>query len=251
MIADIWTVMMKEWREYLAGAGSGGSGGRGVIAALLLIGITSILWPLQMGRDLFTSAAPIIVDGLLLPYIILQTVIADSFAGERERHTLETLLASRLSDWAILFGKVGAAVAYGAVAGIIGALAQAVVANLSPKNADSGLAFYPAGSIVAIVVLALLMSLLTASVGCLVSLRAATTRQAQLSLTFGFFALVFAPFIVYQVLPRQTQTAILDALNAADPTRVLLIFAGALLVVAVALLLVAMARFQRARLILS
>jgi ABC-2 type transport system permease protein len=251
MIADIWTVMGKEWREYLAGAGASGGSGRGVIAALLLIGITSILWPLQMGRDLFTSAAPIVVDGLLLPYIILQTVIADSFAGERERHTLETLLASRLSDRAILFGKVSAAVAYGAAAGIIGALAQAVVANLSPKNADSGLAFYPVDSIVAIIVLALLMSLLTASVGCLVSLRAATTRQAQLSLTFGFFALVFAPFIVYQVLPRQTQTAILDALNAADPTRVLLIFAAGLLVVAVALLFIAMARFQRARLILS
>jgi ABC-2 type transport system permease protein len=251
MIADIWTVMGKEWREYLAGAGASGGSGRGVIAALLLIGITSILWPLQMGRDLFTSAAPIIVDGLLLPYIILQTVIADSFAGERERHTLETLLASRLSDRAILFGKVSAAVAYGAAAGIIGALAQAVVANLSPKNAGSGLAFYPIGSIVAIVTLALLMSLLTASVGCLVSLRAATTRQAQLSLTFGFLVLVFAPFIVYQALPRPTQTAILDALNAADPTRVLLIFAAGLLVVAVALLLIAMARFQRTRLILS
>jgi ABC-2 type transport system permease protein len=251
MIADVWTVMGKEWREYLVGSGSGGGSGRGVIAALLLIGIVSILWPLQMGRELFASAAPIIVDGLFLPYIILQTVIADSFAGERERHTLETLLASRLSDRAILFGKVSAAVAYGAAAGIIGALAQAVVANLSPKNADSGLAFYPVGSIVAIVVLALLMSLLTASVGCLVSLRAATTRQAQLSLTFGFLVLVFAPFIVYQALPKPTQTAILDALNAADPTRVLLIFAAGLLVVAVALLLVAMARFQRARLILS
>jgi len=249
MIADIWTVMGKEWREYVAGGGGGS--GRGVIAALLLIGIASILWPLQMGRAIFTSPTPIIVDGLLLPYIILQTVIADSFAGERERHTLETLLASRLSDRAILFGKVGAAVAYGSAAGLIGALAQAVVANLSPKNADVGLAFYPVGSIVVIIALALLMSLLTASVGCLVSLRAATTRQAQLSLTFGFLALVFAPFIIFQVLPRQTQNAILDALNAADPTRVLLIFAGALLAVAVALLVIAMARFQRARLILS
>jgi ABC-2 type transport system permease protein len=250
MIADIWTVMGKEWREYLAGASAGG-GGRGVIAALLLIGITSVLWPLQMGRAIFTSPTPIIVDGLLLPYIILQTIIADSFAGERERHTLETLLASRLSDRAILFGKVSAAVGYGSTAGLIGALAQAVVANLSPRNADAGLAFYPVGTIVAIVVLAPLMSLLTASVGCLVSLRAATTRQAQLSLTFGFFALVFAPFIIFQVLPGKAQDAILAALNAADPIRVLLLFAAGLLVVAVALLLIAMARFQRARLILS
>jgi ABC-2 type transport system permease protein len=249
VIADIWTVIVKEWREYLAGPGAGG--GRGVVAALLLIGIASILWPLQMGRALFTSATPIIVDGVFLPYIILQTIIADSFAGERERHTLETLLASRLSDRAILFGKVGAAVAYGSAAGLIGALTQAVVANLSPKNVNVGLAFYPVGSIVAIIALALLMSLLTASVGCLVSLRAATTRQAQLSLTFGFLALIFAPFIIFQVLPRQTQDAIIAALNTADPRRVLLIFAGALLVIAVTLLLIAMARFQRARLILS
>ena len=255
MITDIWTVMVKEWREYLAGSGTaGGSGrGRGLVGVLLIIGIASILWPLQMGRALFTSAAPVVVDGLFLPYMLLQSIIADSFAGERERHSLETLLASRLSDRAILFGKFGAAVVYGTAVGIVGALVQAVVANLSPNNtsADVGLAFYPLSSLVAIVELGLLMSLLTASVGCLVSLRAATTRQAQLNLTFGFLALVFAPFIIFQVLPRQTQTAILAALNSADPLRVFLIFSGVLLTAAVVLLLIALARFQRARLILA
>ena len=108
MITDIWTVMLKEWREYLAGAsGSGGSGrGRGVVGVLLIIGPISIFLPLQLGRELFTTAAPLIVDSLFLPYLILQTIVADSFAGERERHTLETLLASRLSDRAILFGNL-------------------------------------------------------------------------------------------------------------------------------------------------
>ncbi len=253
MIADIWTVIVKEWREYLAGAGGGSGRGRGMIGVLLIIGITSLFWPLQMGRALFISAAPVVVDGLFLPFMILQSIIVDSFAGERERHTLETLLASRLSDRAILLGKFGAAVPYGLAVGLIGATVQAVVANLSPKHtsADAGLAFYPVGSVVAIVVLGLLVSLLTSSVGCLVSLRAATTRQAQLNLTFGFLILVFAPFIVVQVLPRQTQTAILAALNAANPTQVFVIFAGVLLVVAMVLLFIAMARFQRTRLILS
>ena len=37
-------------------------------------------------------------------------MIADGIPGERERHTLETLLASRLSDRSILLGKVMAAV---------------------------------------------------------------------------------------------------------------------------------------------
>lgn len=255
MIADIWTVMGKEWREYLAGASAGGGSGRGrgVIGVLLIIGIVSIFFPLQLGRALFTSAAPVVVDGLFLPYIVLQSVIADSFAGERERHTLETLLASRLSDRAILLGKFGAAVVYGWAVGLLAALFQAVVANLSPKNASagSGLAFYSAGAAFTIAVLGLLMSLLASSVGCLVSLRAATTRQAQLNLSLGFMVLIFAPFIIIQLLPRQTQTDINAALNSASPTQVFLIFVAILVFLNIVLLLIALARFQRARLILS
>jgi ABC-2 type transport system permease protein len=255
MIADIWTVMVKEWREYLAGSSTGGGSGRGrgVIGLLLIIGVVSILLPLELGHALLTSAVPVIVDGLYLPLIILLNIIADSFAGERERHTLETLLASRLSDRAILFGKIGAAVAFGWVLAMIAALVQAVVANLSPKHAaaGAGLAFYPAGSVVVIVVLGLLTALLASSAGCLVSLRATTTRQAQVNLGVGFMVLIFVPFIAFQVLPRQMQTAILAAFNSASPTQIVLIFAGALLVVDLVLLLIAMARFQRTRLILS
>ena len=48
--------------------------------------------------------------------MMVSSLVADSFAGERERHTLETLLASRLPDRAILAGKllVPVAVAWGA-----------------------------------------------------------------------------------------------------------------------------------------
>src|SRR5215470_13616557 len=225
MSMDFSTVLWKEWKEIVMERSAGGAGS---YRPLILIAALGILVPLRMGPERFFQASQLLIYAFFSA-VVITAVIADSFAGERERHTLETLLASRLSDRAILFGKVSAAVAYGTAAGLIGALVQAVVANLSPKNADAGLAFYPVGSIVAIIVLALLMSLLTASVGCLVSLRAATTRQAQLSLTFGFLALVFAPFIIFQVLPRQTQDALLAALNSADPLRVFLIFSGVLL----------------------
>lgn len=257
MIGDIGTMMWKEWREYFAGpsaSGSGGRGrGRGVVGVLLIMGIISILLPLLLGRTLLTSGTPVVVDGLYLPVIILLSVIPDSFAGERERHTLETLLASRLSDRAILLGKVGAAVAYGWAVGLIAALVQAVVANLSRKNASvgAGLAFYPAGTAIAIVVLGLLMSLLIASAGCLVSLRATTTRQAQLNLSFGFLVLIFAPVIIFQLLPGQTQANFIALLNSTSPTRVFFIIVGVLLAVDVALLLIAEARFQRSRLILA
>lgn len=253
MIADTWTMMVKEWHEFLAGAGGGSGRGRGVVGVLLIIGVVSILLPLQMGREWVTSPAPVIVDGLYLPFTILLNVVADTFAGERERHTLETLLASRLSDRAILFGKVGAAVAYGWALGLIAALVQAVVANLSQKHAvpGAGLVFYPLGSVAAIVVLGLLMTLLASSVGSLISLRAGTTRQAQQILGFGFLVLVFVPIILFQLLPKETQTNIIAALNAAGTTQILLIFVGALLVVDVTLLLIALARFQRARLIVG
>jgi ABC-2 type transport system permease protein len=251
MITDTWTVMLKEWREYLAGTGQGGGRGRGIIALLLIIGVISVLLPLQMGRQLFSTAAPVIVDGLYLPIIILLNLVADSFAGERERHTLETLLASRLSDRAILFGKVGAAVAFGWSLALLAALVQAMVANLSPSNAGGGLAFYPLGSVVAIVVLALVTALLASSAGCLVSLRASSTRQAQVNLGVGFMVLIFVPFIVIQLLPRPAQSGIDAALHSASPGLLFLIFTGVLLVIDLVLVLVALLLFQRTRLILS
>jgi ABC-2 type transport system permease protein len=255
VITDIGTVMVKEWREYLAGTGTGGGSGRGrgVIGLLLIIGVISVLLPLQQGRALLTSSIPVIVNGLYLPIIILLNLVADSFAGERERHTLETLLASRLSDRAILFGKVGASVAFGWSLSMLAALVQGVIANLSPANAGTGggLAFYPVGSVVAIVVLGLLTSLLASSAGCLVSLHASSTRQAQINLGVGFMVLIFVPFIIIQLLPKPMQSAILDALNAASPGQVFVVFVGVLLVVDLVLLGVTLALFQRSRLILS
>jgi len=262
MIADIWTVMRKEWREYFAGAGAGGGTGRGrgVIGVLLIVGVVSILLALQNGTAWFDSPAPVIVNGLYLPVTILLNVIADTFAGERERHTLETLLASRLSDRAILFGKVGAAVAYGWALGLIGALVQAVIANAAGKgrnaaaaaaNTHTGLAFYPLGTIAAIVVLGLLGALLASSAGALISLRAATTRQAQQILGFGFLVLVFVPIILFQLLPHETQASIAAALSSASPTQLVFIIVAVLLVLDLLLLGVAILRFQRTRLILD
>lgn len=61
----------------------------------------------------------------------------------------------------------------------------------------------------------------------------------------------FSPLIIFQLLPRQTQTDIMAALNSASPTQILLIFVAILVFLDVVLLLIAMARFQRARLLLS
>ena len=98
MIADILTVARKEWKEYVL-AGTGLKGGRmGLVIMLVVFGV---VLPAQNGTDWLTSPA-LLLAWAWVPLMLVSGVVADSFAGERERHTLETLLASRLPDQAIL-----------------------------------------------------------------------------------------------------------------------------------------------------
>jgi len=43
---------------------------------------------------------------LLIPLLMSGIITSDSFAGERERNTLEALLASPIRDWELLLGKI-------------------------------------------------------------------------------------------------------------------------------------------------
>jgi hypothetical protein len=126
MTADFATVLWKEWKEIVMERSAGSTGS---LRPLILIAVFGIFFPLRMGPERFFSAA-----GLLVPTffsaIVITAVIADSFAGERERHTLETLLASRLSDRSILFGKIAACMAYGWLISISCILAGAITVNI-------------------------------------------------------------------------------------------------------------------------
>jgi len=76
------------------------------------LAILGIYLPWQNGPE--WARTPLLPAALSwLPLLLVGALVADSFAGERERKTLETLLASRLSDRAILLGKIAALVSYG------------------------------------------------------------------------------------------------------------------------------------------
>src|SRR5688500_2470033 len=111
MTADILTVAWKEWLEFRDQLLRLKRGGLSALIVVLLLGIIT---PLQMG-PLWNKSALMLAYWPLLSSGMVSTLIADAFAGERERHTLETLLASRLSDTSILLGKVLAAILYGLV----------------------------------------------------------------------------------------------------------------------------------------
>ncbi|UCH58493.1 MAG: ABC transporter permease subunit, partial [Anaerolineales bacterium] len=126
MIKDTWTIIKKEWREILLQS-PGLRGGR--LGLLVFIAVFGIFLPLQSGRAWLNSPTNLLIWGWV-PFLLVSGVVADSFAGERERHTLETLLASRLSDRSILAGKLLAALGYGWGITLVSLLVALVTINV-------------------------------------------------------------------------------------------------------------------------
>jgi ABC-2 type transport system permease protein len=176
-------------------------------------------------------------------------VVADSFAGERERQTLETLLATRLSDRAILLGKLCAALGYGWGLTMLSLVLGVVTVNLA--HGEGALLMYPANVAMGTVLLSLLSSGLAAGAGVLVSLRASTVRQAQQSLGLVVTLLIFVPIFGVQALPAEWQSRLADWLTDVDITRAVLVVGSLLLALDVVMLAANLVRFQRDRLILD
>jgi ABC-2 type transport system permease protein len=187
----------------------------------------------------------------IVPLLLVGITVPDSFAGERERHTLPTLLASRLPDRAILFGKIATAVALGWGVTLFVLLLSLLVVNV--VHWDGHLLLYKPSILLANLSISLLVSLLTAGVGILFSLRSATVQQAQQS-TMG--ALLILPmilqfaslFLLGSPSGREWLRANLGALKF---EQFMLIVVAVLSAIVVVVLRAAMARFERSRLILG
>jgi ABC-2 type transport system permease protein len=210
-----------------------------------------IYLPLQIGRALVEGPWSLLAS-VFIPMMLVGMMIPESFAGERERHTLETLLASRLTDRAILFGKVAVAVGYAWGITLMLLLVSLVMVNVTQW--DGQLLFYTPIMALANVALSLLMASLVAGLGVLISLRAATVQEAQQTLmTATLFPLVLLqmiPLLLLNVVP-DGKALLKDLVAAADPTQIILIVMAVLVVLDLVLLVTAMVRFKRARLILS
>ena len=181
---------------------------------------------------------------LFLPIILILSVGADTFAGERERHTLETLLASRLPDQAIFFGKLIAITIFGWGQSLVAALVALLVVDI----AHGGLTLYPVSSVVAIIIFGLLVALVGSATAALVSLRAATVRQAQQMLSIGMVVIVFGLTFGIQALPAQIRQQLNSSANSGSLGLEIIVL---LVVLATILILWAMALFRRAKLIVS
>lgn len=244
MTEDILTVMWKERKGLLRVQGSLA---RTVLSFAVPVLMIAILMPLQLGKD-WVEAAWSLLASIVIPLILVGIVIPQAFAGERERHTLETLLASRLPDRAILWGKVLLAVAYG-----WGMTMAVLLAALIPVNLmhwAGRILVYRAEVALANLLVSFLMSALIANLGVLVSLRSATAQGAQQVL----ISVLLVPLLVLQVIPMILLSVVpngrelLKEWLSVDLTSVVLVVIAVLVVMNAGLLLAAMARFKRSRL---
>jgi ABC-2 type transport system permease protein len=246
MNADFITVLWKEWKEIVLERSASGAGN---FRPLILIVVVGILIPFKMPPERFFSPSQLLLPVFLSAFVIT-AVIADSFAGERERHTLETLLASRLSDRSILFGKIAASMVYGWLMSIACIAVGTITENVVNGHGQI-LIYHGAASWLIILFGPPLLGGAIATVGVLVSLHATTVRQAQQTLAVGFMILFFAVIFGSGALPAEWKVWFAKILVTWSETGLVLAAAGVVLVIDLALLAASMGRFQRSRLVLD
>ncbi len=235
-MSDTWTIVWKEWRDMIFPGGKMES-----LRPIIFIALLGIAWPLIYGLRWLELSTVMVFLSVYVPFFFILNYIGDAFAGERERHTLETLLASRISDRAILWGKVIATVGYIWGMSLIASFLGMVVVNLSKAQAP-WMFYTAAGQWLEVLLLILLACLLSASGGILVSLHSATVRQAQQTLLLGSLVLGVAIFFVVRAVPLQV-------IQTMSISQILLIAMLVLVVIDAILMAIAMASFHRSRLI--
>lgn len=240
MFDDIAAVVWKERRSQFRVRGSRLRFLMMLLSPLLLATIFPITW----GPDWLAEVPPLAIS-VITSVILVAVMVPESIAGERERHTLETLLASRLPDRAILAGKLLVPLAVGWGASIIAVLWSAVIVNVAHWEGE--VLFFTPPIILGSLALSFLMATLTAGAGVFVSLKAATAQEAAQILTFA----ILIPPMLLQLIPLLFRDQMKQFLDTVNGPQLLVIVVVVLVILDSLVLLAATARFRRARLIVS
>jgi ABC-2 type transport system permease protein len=240
---DLSTVLWKEWRSLM--------GGRARRQLLIIGGVLAamaLIFPIEDGRGWVSDPVGMGILGIVMPMLVVSVIVPDAIAGERERHTLATLLASRLPDRAILYGKLGIAVVTGWLTGIVMLAVALVAANLSA--APPAPLLYEPAVLVAVLALGLLVAILAGGIGFFVSLRASTAQEAQQLTGVGMMVpLMLASFLLMAIMDNDDLRAMMEGIGSLDPRLVVVGVMAVLAMVDGGLLVAADRRFRRGRLL--
>ena len=240
---EVLTVLWKEFKELKSLQGTR----LGLTRLAIVMGLIGVVFPLQNGPSWLRTPASMLVCGWISLFMTA-TIIADTFAGERERHTLETLLAMPLSDRSILLGKIATGVLYGWGLGMATFLLAILALSLSAGH--GWLLPRPLNGI-GTVALGFLGAWLAAGIGVLVSLKASTVRQAYQTLNISFLLLILVPSFGIPLIPLEIRRQAGKAFSSVGDVTLLVAALALLLITDLVLTAVASQRFRRDRLIVD
>ena len=244
MFEDLLTVM---WKEYKGLLRSSGSRWKSVAILVTPIALFGVIFPIQFREDWLAGYWSLAV-AVVTPMLLIATTIAESFAGERERHTLETLLTSRLPDRAILLGKLFASLLFGWGMTLFLLVFSLVMVNVFEWTGT--LMVYQPTIFWMDIATSLLVSGMVSSLGILISLRAPTVHNAtqtiMLSLFMPLLLLQAVVFLLPNFVPVDLITAKLELLDIETIVYFILLV---LVVLNVGLFFGAKVRFTRSKLV--
>jgi len=244
MLTDILTVAWKERKTQLRQPGGRVRSALNLLLPFAFIGLYGPFSDADWVESPFVA-----IMCTIFSMVFLLTTIPDSFAGERERHTLPTLLASRLPDPAILIGKLAVAIGYGWGVVMLALLVGLVTANV--VHWDESPLMYAPRVLAPAVIMSFLSASMIALVGVLVSLRAATVQGATQTLVTALMLPGVGLQILGLVVLSQPawRAGMRQGIDSLDFVRVSLTVILVLIILDVLLMAAVLARFQRAKLI--
>lgn len=252
-MTDILTVARKELREIIGG----GSGRKGLIREIFFVFLFGVFFPLSQAEAWRSGAVPTVFV-FMIPLFLAGPYIADTFAGERERKTLETLLATRLPDSSIYLGKILAVCTYAWAVTQLILLASLIALNLAGGGAGEGAGsgrwfVYPTPVWVGALAGSYASALFISGIGTFISLRSETVRSAHQAMMLPLFVLIFGGSFglgaLWRALPTDTQASIAMWGSGISGLEAILGIVTMLLLVDLFLLRLGVRRFRRSKLI--
>jgi len=194
-VIDALTVARKELRELLGERASR----RGLqVQAVVIVAFLGIFIPAKLAGAWLAASPAAIVLYLIMPSLVAGSFGADAFAGERERRTLETLLATPLADHAIVAGKAIAALAAALAVAVIAMVAGSVTINVV---AAPPAVFVPPPELwLGALLGTLASSCVSTAVAIALSIRIAVARSVQQMVSLMFVLPVFLGGVIWSSL---------------------------------------------------
>lgn len=238
MMMDSIIVTRKELYEVLSG---GANARRQKINLIVFTVIFGVFFPQRFGVE-WVSTSVGLISLAWLSIFLSSTIVINSVAGERERHTLETLLASRLTDRAILNGKIMAGMIYAMGFAVVITVISLLSVNL--LYWDGSIILFNAVALIFFALFVLVLSFLVGNIAVLISIKADSVRQAQQYFTFALFAL-FIPGFGLQFVPSHVSDAAFAKLASVSLTFVAIVLMLVILALDVVFYRINRKRFTR------